>query len=716
MALALRAAMDRIALPLARSAAAFVRLQAWSDFGFARIEDHARERFGRSGRWLRDLAALGEASERLPALGPALTGDDGGRPIGRVSANVIARIADTGSLAEWVARARCLTVRELRDEVKRARVSDAASAAPEASQGSSDEAPDDLVLVRIPVPAPVRAAFDEGLALFRAVEGREATATSFVEALVAECFAGPHPPEMMRGTGSSDGAVPAISNSDVRIAPGPAMIEAALARSTDRWRHLPVPAAPPRDPSTRTMEDTLPTAHGTAAAAADGGASISMFGAAAGALKRLSLLSDTAGRGSAEDLDRQIRGLITLEDELETRLGQILADMAARGAWARLRFAGVGHYSEERLGLSRTVGEDRARASRALRRFRHLREAYEAGRVGLEAVLLLARVLGDGACGQARERAWVERAGEATIKRLRDEARAIRLQRCTASVSRESHADQEPLADADWHASLRRVHGTTLRRIFRLGRAALGQDVPDASTCLPSAPDVFLRLRLPGPLAADFAGAIEAQRRALETLSASIPWYEPGPGPMPDSDGQSPRPHGSSPGPHGPSGGTVSPTLGPTGAPSLLAARTFSIRCRRVPSWAGLLALLEDFAATWDAVDGSALRPQDSVFVRDGWRCTAPGCTSRRNLEDHHIVYRSRGGSDEPSNRTALCRFHHQRGEHGGLASCRGKAPVEIVRRLGREGLGGSYMNERRLPRLAKPGTDPAEDAHESLT
>jgi hypothetical protein len=682
MALALRAAMDRIALPLALAAAAFVRLQAWSEFGFARIEDHARERFRRSGRWLRDLAALGEASERLPALGAALTGDDGGRPIGRVAANVIARIADAGSLAEWVARARSLTVRELRDEVRRARVSDSASADPEASEGwpdaaqgspeesqvPADAAPDDRVLVRLPVPAPVRAAFDEGLALLRAVDGREATATSFVEALVAECFAGPHPPEMAQGTGSSDGAGPDVSISDVRIAPGPAIIEAALARSTDRWRHLPASSA-----------------------------------AAAGALKRLSLLSDAAGRGSAEDLDRQIRDLIALEDELETRLGQILADMAARGAWARLRFAGVGHYSEERLGLSRTTGEDRARASRALHRFRHLCEAYEAGRIGLEAVLLLARVLGDGPCGPARERAWVERAEEATIKRLRDEARAIGQRPCTSPISRESHAghepltghqklpDHEPLADADWHASLRRARGETLRRIFRLGRAALGQDAPDPSTCLSTAPDVFLRLSLPGPLAADFAAAIEAQRRALETLSASIPWYEPGP----DPDGPAP---------------------GPTVAPSLLAARTFSIRCRRVPSWVGLLALLEDFAATWDAVDGSDLRPQDAVFVRDGWRCTAPGCTSRRNLEDHHIVYRSRGGSDEVSNRSTLCRFHHQRGEHGGLASCRGEAPVEIVWHLGREGLGGRYMNERRLPWLAKPGTHPAEDAHESLT
>ncbi|HEV8702183.1 MAG TPA: hypothetical protein VGV60_13000 [Candidatus Polarisedimenticolia bacterium] len=56
LALSLRAGLDRIAIPLARAAAAFVQRQAWSDFGFARVEDHARERFGRSGRWVKDCA------------------------------------------------------------------------------------------------------------------------------------------------------------------------------------------------------------------------------------------------------------------------------------------------------------------------------------------------------------------------------------------------------------------------------------------------------------------------------------------------------------------------------------------------------------------------------------------------------------------------------------------------------------------------------------
>jgi hypothetical protein len=46
-------------------------------------------------------------------------------------------------------------------------------------------------------------------------------------------------------------------------------------------------------------------------------------------------------------------------------------------------------------------------------------------------------------------------------------------------------------------------------------------------------------------------------------------------------------------------------------------------------------------------------------------------------------------------NRT--CRFHHQRGEHGGLASCTGVAPLGLLWRLGREGLAEWYRNERRL-------------------
>src|SRR5262245_45172030 len=43
LALCFRAALDRIAVPLARAVGAFVAASGWSLFGFARLEDHARE-------------------------------------------------------------------------------------------------------------------------------------------------------------------------------------------------------------------------------------------------------------------------------------------------------------------------------------------------------------------------------------------------------------------------------------------------------------------------------------------------------------------------------------------------------------------------------------------------------------------------------------------------------------------------------------------------
>jgi len=130
---------------------------------------------------------------------------------------------------------------------------------------------------------------------------------------------------------------------------------------------------------------------------------------------------------------------------------------------------------------------------------------------------------------------------------------------------------------------------------------------------------------------------------------------------------------------------------------AFLAARTFSNSTGWLPQWIGLLAMLEGFVRTWDDPRQAPRRPADRVYERDGWRCAAPGCTSQQNLEEHHIVYRSRGGSNRLSNRVTACRFHHQHGEHGGLARCRGHAPLGLAWTLGRGGVGGNYRCERRL-------------------
>ena len=111
------------------------------------------------------------------------------------------------------------------------------------------------------------------------------------------------------------------------------------------------------------------------------------------------------------------------------------------------------------------------------------------------------------------------------------------------------------------------------------------------------------------------------------------------------------------------------------------------------PSWAGLLHVLAAFAATFDPPRKSA----SEVLDRDGWCCQAPACTGRRNLEQHHVTYRSAGGNDDLDNLITLCRFHHQRGEHDGLMTVRGRAPDDLTFRIGPAGRGSYFRDERRV-------------------
>ena len=48
-----------------------------------------------------------------------------------------------------------------------------------------------------------------------------------------------------------------------------------------------------------------------------------------------------------------------------------------------------------------------------------------------------------------------------------------------------------------------------------------------------------------------------------------------------------------------------------------------------------------------------------AVLARDA-RCRVPGCARRRGLEVHHLVPRSRGGTDDISNLAAVCPTHHR--------------------------------------------------------
>ena len=117
----LRVASTRMILPLSRAAAAFVRRSAWTPIGYLYCGDFARERLGRSGRWLTDLAVLGDGLVQLPTLKSALCGEDGGAPLSRVAATALSKFATIEVIDAWIDLARRVTVREFLEAVRQAR-------------------------------------------------------------------------------------------------------------------------------------------------------------------------------------------------------------------------------------------------------------------------------------------------------------------------------------------------------------------------------------------------------------------------------------------------------------------------------------------------------------------------------------------------------------------------------------------------------------------
>jgi len=93
----------------------------------------------------------------------------------------------------------------------------------------------------------------------------------------------------------------------------------------------------------------------------------------------------------------------------------------------------------------------------------------------------------------------------------------------------------------------------------------------------------------------------------------------------------------------------------------------------------GLELLLLYVKAEWEGQP----RHRDPVFARDRWRCAVPVCTARRQLHDHHVVFRSRGGGNGRENRVTLCAWHHLRGVHAGRVRAEGEAPDGITWEIG---------------------------------
>ena len=106
---------------------------------------------------------------------------------------------------------------------------------------------------------------------------------------------------------------------------------------------------------------------------------------------------------------------------------------------------------------------------------------------------------------------------------------------------------------------------------------------------------------------------------------------------------------------------------------------------RDLREWEVLAFAIHHFWETWDNAETRRQRRENPTLERDGWRCTAPGCRSvgTGRLQEHHVEFRSRGGTDAMWNRTTLCVGHSLGLIHEGKVRCSGEAPDALRWEMG---------------------------------
>jgi hypothetical protein len=312
---------------------------------------------------------------------------------------------------------------------------------------------------------------------------------------------------------------------------------------------------------------------------------------------RLEALFDRHEASTPLALDARMRevgaALQRADSELARLLRQALDSMVHRVRG----FESFDRYVSERLDFCSRLAWILISIDRAADRLGgDFLRAYREGRISLLAAQAILPVV-----GSLHARAWIDRAGTVTLRRLKLEVEWALDQRDAATG-----ADVlDPVAPPPLDAELT-PHAGVLEPA-RLKMRALGEPAPVAET--EAAIHVTLCFSVPASIAGLVEDTMLAVRKAAEARGEAFE--------------------------------------------RMLA-----------------LALLEWMAAP---------RHRDPVFERDGWRCAVPCCSSRRELHDHHLRFRSLGGDESQENRATVCATHHLRGIHMGRIRAHGSAPVAIV-------------------------------------
>jgi hypothetical protein len=616
-----------------------IAARSYRCLGFARLADYARERLGVSARTLELAAWLVTRLEALPLVAAAFDRSE----ITWTQARAIARVAGEGEQAAWLVRARSLTAAEL-EELTRTSV--AATGSPPEPGELDDEL---AVRIRIPCPARLRALWRRALELASRVAGEALATWRAAEVIAAEAFAGRPartwlgnrlPPPTMRRTRHTH---------NIRF--DEAGIESELLPSTVMQR-------------TDHTQRLQAAASGSAAV---GGADSCPLGAAAGACEHSvvaavrSRTADTVPHARHErstsptrldafTLDTRLLAAITALRTNEAKIGRLLWIFVDRRFYRALGWRSLDEYVRERIGISTRKAWALLRVERRARPIATFAQSYEDGSLSWVRALTLLPVI-----SPRNADPWLARATSVTVRRLTDEVNWVLDARDL--LGPDASLDPPPAGSRLVSMSTRPPEGAALVSGPREASAQPGR----TATCSCRETALADRLQI-GTLTAPAAASMPTPCECRKTSLASggrvrgidgLPTME-----VCDAE----------------------VTLTTPVSVAALFRNTLDVYGRAgEPRWAAFERMLRHVIAEWERLP----RHRDPVFARDGWRCTVPGCSSRRNLHDHHVRFRSRGGVNGRENRTTICAAHHLHGVHDGTIRVSGTAPDDLAWDLG---------------------------------
>jgi len=701
---------------LAALAGRFARLQGWEPLGFARLGDYGRERLGLSARTLYDLAHTDRVLGDLPEIDRAFVRGE----LSWTKVRLLARVAKRGDSARWLALARGMTSAALAREVRAVDVGAVERIGVGGGSGEYEEEAWENVKIRCT--SRVQGMWYRARQLAWRMVGRPVKPWECGEMIAAEVLSAV---EMdgeaaKAGEGVAEGGVleeeacvgsangrevPAIPAAASDGMPWALAATPRASASSDNGSASPEPAGTEGEvlgeiPLTAPVGPMAPadSRNGSAASGPltgdrDEMAPVPSTCAARSELPAyLQSLLDNIREADAFELDARLCRAVAFEQRLDAEIGALLALVAHEQLYRCHGFESLEAYAREHLGMAAGKARTLLRIERASALCPALSEAYREGRLSWVQAGVLAPVVLIPHGDLTTREAWVEWATQVSVRRLKDDVDQALLINATEPERFAATGGLPPEAGEDGgnNAHVLATGGDATAD----GATARGDttraDTTDATTSGCDAPSSGTTDAVTADVVTIHAGTIAAASADVATPGGACSG-----GSIENSDSFAPADRSSSPDRQIGAQPRVSreDTCLFFHAPQSIARLFLAVLCtvrRRIEAQIGRLptegegfeAMLDHVIDVWGG-HGRRLPAAHRVFERDGWRCTVPGCSSLSNLHDHHIVFRSAGGSSDPSNRTTLCAWHHLRGVHGGVVRCVGKAPSDLRFELG---------------------------------